>query len=267
MVMRDVNPATRNEPILERAVRILDCFDHRHPTLTVSQISELSEIPRTTSYRIVSQLESLGLLIRDEHGAYQPGLRLWEIGNRGACIKPIAQVAHLHMLPVHSITRTGVHFSILEDNEMLVVEYVCEQESPDCIGVHRGMRIPVHNTAIGMATIAYSSMAMVSNYMEEHGEEMTAEHPRLRQEVEAIRSQGYARHPGLIYEGSEGLAVPVFGPDGYAVGALAVILVDQSADITPLVESLQKASRDITQEMLERAGTFLPARISKPSGR
>lgn len=267
MVMSEVRQATRNEPILERAIRILDCFDHRHPSLTVAQISELSGIPRTTSYRIVSQLESLGLLIRDEHGAYLPGLRLWEIGNRGSCIKTVAQVAHLHMLHVHSIVRTGVHFSILEDNEMLVVEYVCEQEEPDCIGVHRGMRLPVHNTATGLATLAYSSMSVVSDYMEEHGGAVTAAHPRLRHEVETIRSQGYARYPGIVHENTEVLAVPVMGPHGHAIGALAVILTDPGEEPASLVESLQKASSSITQEMLNRVGTFLPPKVPKLPGR
>ena len=267
MVMSDVSQATRNGPILERAIRILDCFDHRHPTLTVAQISELSGIPRTTTYRIVNQLEELGLLLRDEHGEYLPGLRLWEIGNRGSCIKTVAQVAHLHMLHVHSIVRTGVHFSILEDNEMLVVEYVCEHEGADCIGVHRGMRLPVHDTATGMATLAYSSMSVVSEYMEEHGEAMTTAHPRLRHEVETIRSQGYARYPGFVHENTEVLAVPVIGPHGHAIGAVAVILTDPAEEPASLIESLQKASSSITQEMLERVGTFLPPKAPKLPGR
>ena len=73
---------TQNVRAVERAMRILSCFDHsEHAELGVSDIARATRLHKATAYRIIMTLLSGGFLERTAHGAkFRLGLRVVELG-------------------------------------------------------------------------------------------------------------------------------------------------------------------------------------------
>ena len=64
---------------VERALDILLCFLQRS-SLSLTEISELTQLNKSTVYRLLSTLEGKGFLTRDpDTEKYQLGFRIWEL--------------------------------------------------------------------------------------------------------------------------------------------------------------------------------------------
>jgi DNA-binding IclR family transcriptional regulator len=102
--------AMRADSILSKAFAILGAFTHGSRTLSLSQISRLSGIPKSTTHRVLSMLVELGAVERGgtEYRVgdvmFSYGSRSLEVALRGAALP------HLEML--HHQTRQVVHFAV-----------------------------------------------------------------------------------------------------------------------------------------------------------
>lgn len=75
---------------------------------------------------------------------------------------------------------------------------------------------------------------------------------RLRDDVGAARSRGWALNPGLIVAGSWGIGVPIRHPLGHVAGALSLAAIDQR-----LTDERQAAMAALLRAEAERAETEL----------
>ena len=65
---------------VERALDVLMCFTNQTPELTMSQISELIGINKSTVHRLLATLEGKRFVERDAvTGIYKPGIRLLQM--------------------------------------------------------------------------------------------------------------------------------------------------------------------------------------------
>jgi DNA-binding IclR family transcriptional regulator len=65
--------------VIGRTLAILSTFSVEEPSLTLTQISELSELPITTTHRLLAQAQHWGAVIRNGGGRYWIGPRLVEL--------------------------------------------------------------------------------------------------------------------------------------------------------------------------------------------
>jgi len=83
-----VRPRKEETPnsLLGRFLLILGVVVESALPLTLSEVSRLTELPLTTTYRIMSQMSDLGALVRTEDRKYRIGPRLAELAvlSRGA---------------------------------------------------------------------------------------------------------------------------------------------------------------------------------------
>jgi DNA-binding IclR family transcriptional regulator len=66
-----------------------------------------------------------------------------------------------------------------------------------------------------------------------------------RNALRAARRAGWASSHGEVIPGLRSVAVPVLGPDGGGRAALAVVFVDESADVARLGRALASASEKV----------------------
>ncbi|MGE8473577.1 MAG: helix-turn-helix domain-containing protein, partial [Paraburkholderia hospita] len=77
----DRNDANYRVPGLERGLRILTEFSPREPVLGAPELSKRLGIPRTTVFRLLQTLESLGFLERaDRDRNYRLGVAVLRLG-------------------------------------------------------------------------------------------------------------------------------------------------------------------------------------------
>ena len=79
---------------LERGLRLLSCFDDRHPELGITEMAMRMNLSKTIVYRIVATLEKLGFLTQNpENRKYRLGLKVFELGVVAASQIELRQVA------------------------------------------------------------------------------------------------------------------------------------------------------------------------------
>ncbi len=104
-----VDPASGSEPhaadpsrsVLGRLDRVVGAFDDVDGVLTLHELTQRTELPKSTVHRMVDQLVQIGWLERDVDG-YRVGMRLFEIGGLATRRRRLAESAapHLHALSV-----------------------------------------------------------------------------------------------------------------------------------------------------------------------
>ena len=77
-----LDPPAR-EPVLMRGMRILEAFTDTAEPLKLSQIKERSDLPLTTTHRLVGALVAAGALEEVGPRRYQVGTRLIAVVNAG----------------------------------------------------------------------------------------------------------------------------------------------------------------------------------------
>src|SRR4051812_5648999 len=97
--MRNPEPV---EGVVARAVRLLEAFDARAASLSVTDLSRRSGLPLSTTSRMVAELIRHGLLTRSEDGRrIQIGVRLWELASRAAPTRGLREAALPFMEDLH----------------------------------------------------------------------------------------------------------------------------------------------------------------------
>ncbi len=194
---------------------------------TTTQVSEASALARPTAHRLLSSLAAQGLLQRaGETARWQRGPELHFLGRSAA---PRYDVTHLAQPVVRKLavdTGESAFYSARRGDETICL---IREDGAFPLRSHvlaHGTRFPLGIASAGLAVLAFLPGPERDDYLDRtdlvstFGPEHTAE--KVRGRLEATRAVGYATHPGLLVEGSWGMAAAVFDPDGAPVGALSL---------------------------------------------
>jgi DNA-binding IclR family transcriptional regulator len=254
--------AAERRSVLGRALRILDAVKDSADGLSLSEISRRAGVPLTTAHRIVSELHAWGALERDASGAYQIGLRLWELATVAPRSVGLQRVALPFMQDLFETTHRGVHLAIREKDQVVFVESFLSRETATDrarVGVH--YELPA--TAIGLVLLAHAPHSLQEEVLT--GSLVLPRWHRpvtereLRQTLAHVRRSGYATTP--IREEYLSVAAPIYGPGGAVVAALSLIL-PIAEPYGPRLAHLQGTARGISRALGSPQG-----RGTRPAGR
>lgn len=209
---------------VERAIWILKCFEG-HGTLSLSEISRMLTLHKSTAFGLVSTLEAYRLLEQDpESGKYHLGIELFRLGTKVNI--DLRSIVSPYMDRLVSICGETVNL-VIPDGDCVV--YLEKKESPHSmrIATALGQREPMYRTATGKAILSKLPMhtardilnrtkfeRMTSNTMLSVGE--------VLQELEEVRKNGYAVDREELEYGLICLGVALVDSTGKPVGAISV---------------------------------------------
>ncbi|MEU6657853.1 IclR family transcriptional regulator [Streptomyces sp. NPDC046821] len=221
-----------------RAMRILDLLAHADEAMTLTEITEKLDIPKSTAFGILRDMANESFVSLPKPATYTIGMKAFEVGS-----------AHLRRVGVTGIvapelsrlTRAlGVtsHYAILDRADAV---YLCKQDPPG-LGIRLassvGARLPSHLTAVGKTCLAWLPEERLPEHTELSAPDDTGvENPleQLTAELAQIRRRGFATDYGQITPGITCVAAPVFNPAG-CQGAIGVsYLRDTAVDFDSLV--------------------------------
>src|SRR6185295_12528672 len=87
-----------------KALELLSVFSFREPRLSLAELASRTGIPRATAFRLLSTLEQSGFLDK-VHGAYQPGIKCFVLGNIVAGGLDLRETARPHLAALRETTR------------------------------------------------------------------------------------------------------------------------------------------------------------------
>ncbi len=146
---------------LTKVVRVLEAFSTVDRALSLADIVERTEFPKSTAHRLLAAMRDAGLLDQDrERDRYRLGMKLFELGN----IVLANMDLHREARPfVDALTRQSgqaVHLAVFDGRRAVVIHRA--DASPEK-GQPTAMveQAPVHCTSVGKAILAYQSESVI----------------------------------------------------------------------------------------------------------
>jgi IclR family transcriptional regulator, KDG regulon repressor len=228
---------------VRRALAVLDGFMGEDHSLTLSELVRQVGMPKSTVFRLVTQLTESGYVERDGN-RYSLSTHVFKLGNRhrmcGAASLRESAVPHLAALFQH--TGNTVSLAVLDGLQILYLDRIRGVRS-GVSPAHVGETLPAMNTALGKAMIAFGQPDDIRNAVEGNLVRRTPHSivlPKLmRDQLIRVRQSGIAFDNQETLVGLVCVAAPILVDNtGAPVGAISLsgpALRFKAAPAAPLV--------------------------------
>ena len=232
-----------------KGVLILECFSPYRPHLSQSEIQKITNISKSTVFRLVKTLTDLNYLKYDPgNKKYFLGPKVLSLGFSVLQSLEVREIARPYLEKLSRECNKSVNLLMLDGKEMVFIERI-RVPGPRDYNVSIGSRIAVYNTAAGRAVLAYLEQEKLSQVIREISRDLSAARyigrngKRLVQFLNKVKRAGFATNDEESAEGLRAIAVPIFSSEGVAC---AVDLI-----VAPEEVSLKELQRDYAPKLME----------------
>lgn len=231
--------------ILTKSLRILDLIASEQTSLTLAEIAEKCDLPKTSTHRLLVLLRESGTLAHDpERQTYRTGARMMRWSVQVARTSNISALATPHMKDLCRSSGMRVALSVLDDVSALYVQTI-ETSEPFRLAPKIGECSPLHASAAGKLFLALMSKqnrkVLLDKYDFEQCTEFTiTSSEKLCDEIEKIKAYGFAISSQEEFRQTSGLAVPITSEEGNCIAAISIWNVGGSDLVSTLKSHLKK---------------------------
>jgi IclR family acetate operon transcriptional repressor len=207
-----------------RAIRLLKSFTRMHAERTLLELSTAHGLTKTTAHRLLSALESEGLVARNPRtGSYRLGPAAIALGLEALQSHDLRTQVHPVLERLATETGETATLEVLHEGQVLILDEVAGPHVLSASG-HIGTRWPLHATSTGKVLLAFQVAAMdalqppLAGYTRSTITNLRA----LRREIERVRERGHGIVLGELEEGFNAVAVPVRDSLGTVAGAVSL---------------------------------------------
>lgn len=245
----------RAEPsrsMLAKASDILGAFSVEHPVLTQAEITRRTNLPHSTTRRLVVEMAEHGLLDKTSGGAFVLGLRLWELGSISHQIRSLRDTALPFMTVLAQALGQHVQLAVREGNEAVIVERL---SATNAIALQMELRnrVPLHASGAGKVLLAFAVDSDITAFLAQTLAEFTPktiiDPKQLRLDLEGIAQRGYAIVREETQLGVAAVAAPVINRRRQIVASLSVVLPNDLAEQDKLVQGVSAAAKAISSAL------------------
>ena len=227
------------QPVL-KAMQVLQLVCEAPEPVTLNQLVRGAGLPKTTVFRYLKTLTTIGLLEHDaEADRYRPGLGLWRLSHASGPYETLKQVCKPHMKRLRQRFNETINLGVLSGGEIFYLD-VLESERSLRMQSSIGATDPLHSTSLGKVFLAFSPPERRALLLVDELPQITpntiTDRGKLAEQLEIIWTTGYAIEIGENEEGSYCIAAPI--RDGRNVAIAAISL---SAPISRYDESARQA--------------------------
>jgi len=251
--------STSGESVMERFLRVLEVFDARQSSLTVSAIARRAELPLTSASRLVSNMVKHGVLEKLDGGQIRVGMRIWELSYRSSPTLRLREAALPFMNDILALVGHHVNLSVLDNGQVLYIERLSAHKATRSIALVAN-RLPLHTCSSGYVFLAHMATdereESIAQALTKPTAQTITDPDELRQRLNEVKRLGYAHTAGIVVPGSTGIAVPIFDAQKKVAAALNVILPSGEERIELTFRALQMAGRAISRFIGQRSSSL-----------
>jgi len=221
-------PGKNSIQSIEKCFKVVSCFYDANRVLSLEELVKQTGYKKTTCFRILKTMLSLGLLEQDaKTKAYQFGPRLVLIGLAALKNMSLHKISLPILQKLRDETRETVNLSILNGKEILYVERLMSNYIVN-LNVNVGDRLPVNCTSMGKIMLAFLPDNVTEKILDEpHFEPKTkktiTDIAAFKKELSEIRIKGYAINDEELEKGLRAVAAPIFNHTGEAIAATNIV--------------------------------------------
>lgn len=211
---------------LQRTFDILEVVGNSVTPVTLKYITDETGLPKSTVYRLLSNLEKRDYVRCDSNGTYRLGIKLLMMSQRAEQNFDIKNLARKYLLKLNEFTKETVHLGILATNRVLYVDTV---ESPHALRLvaKLGTTNSVHCTALGKALLVKHDDAQIKEILASDGMERRTEYTLCTAndylaEMAKVRRLGYALDNCESELDGRCIGAPIYDNAGQVVAAISI---------------------------------------------
>ncbi|MBF0575475.1 IclR family transcriptional regulator [Dysgonomonas sp. GY617] len=234
--------------MITKSFEVLELLSKNPYGLTLQEIVTQLQYPKSSLYKIVSNLQELGYLGREmDSSRYFLSRKLLTLGVTAFNSSNIIERSKEYMKLLRDEVGESVMIGTLIDDEVVLLEQITG--SLDFVfTLKQGMKFNLYSTAPGKVILAFLDKSkqneIVDNLQLEAINEYTiTDKTLLKQELEIIRQQGYAADINETVEGVHCIAAPIWDE---TKNAIACVWTSGPAGRLP-----KKSIETIAQQIIE----------------
>ncbi|UFJ39345.1 IclR family transcriptional regulator [Brevibacillus humidisoli] len=206
---------------VERALDILLCFTET-TELGLSEIANRISLHKSTVHRLLASLEGKGFVIRDpQTEKYRLGFRIWELSANMSRSDDPAQILLPEMERLRDLVGETISLYVSDNKERIRIQAVQSNQAIRRVAPV-GARMPLAVGASSKVLVAYADEATRADILHDPDWPDTVDKSAYVEQLEEIRSLGYATSVEERELGAAAVAAPIFNGFGKIVAALAV---------------------------------------------
>lgn len=192
----------------------------------VTDLSERSELPKSTVARLLNALEAEGAVEQLEVGGeYRLGAGLMDLAGAAAPGRNLIASARPHLLELMDATGETSGIGVLDEDSVLYLDHV-ESEEEVQVRSWTGELAPLALVPSGLVLLAGQSRQFVDDYLAKplpkSTDHSTTDPAKIRERLEGIKTLGYSWVYAEFDESINSVAAPVHDAGGEVVAALHV---------------------------------------------
>lgn len=226
--------------------------------MRLSEIASAIGISRSSAFRLVHTLQSLGYLERDEETkSYRLGSRVLALGYTFLASKDVVELARPVLERLRDETNNSAHLGILDGHDVVYVGRVPSLQTVST-NISVGSRLPAYATSMGRMLLAYLSETELKRLfgrakLQRFSARTPATYDELVKQLATDQARGYAISHSDFEAGIASAAAPIFGASGAIVASINVSgpdgAVTRHVFDTTIREAVCIAAREISARL------------------
>lgn len=222
---------TDNDPLMvksvEKAIRLLNAFGDGQPTMSLAEVAAATKMDKSAAQRFTHTLVQLGYLHKSpDTKRFELTPRVLELGAHYARTNSLIRATAPYLLKLSQSTEESVSLSVLDGVDIVYIQRLVSRNML-ANGVITGTRLPAYCTAPGLALLSGlprpEAVALLERSDRKAYTPQTIwQMPDLLRELDKAVAQGFVLIVEQIFYNDISVAVPIYGPDRRAVGAVSI---------------------------------------------
>jgi IclR family transcriptional regulator, KDG regulon repressor len=213
---------------LNRTIKLIEKLATQG-SCTLTDLSNHSELPKSTVFRFLESLLERGWVTVDEFDegkTYRLGPAFLALCNRAIANTDLIREARPYLTALRDGSAESSNLGVLQGSEVICLDSVASLQ-PLRMNLEIGERFPIHATAMGKAIAAFLPTDHLAKLLDGLSlQRMTAHTSVELKDFEArlqlVREQGYALDDMEHSDQVRCVAVPVFGAQGVVVAGMSI---------------------------------------------
>ncbi|MHA6966467.1 IclR family transcriptional regulator domain-containing protein [Glutamicibacter bergerei] len=249
--MSEQAATTTSVQSLARGLQVISSFDAEHPSMTLSEVAVLTGLSRATARRFLLTLQDLGY-VRSDGKYFELTSKVLQLGYAYLSSATLPQLIEPVLEELSAKVHESASASVLDGSDIVYIARV-HTRSIMRVGISVGTRFPAVNTSMGRVHLAYQPAQVQQSVLTAGIHSVTGlgidNREEMLQELEKIRTQGFAVVDQELEIGLRSVAVPVFGSEHTVLAALNV-----SMSVRPnMTETAEQSAQKFLPELLNAA--------------
>lgn len=242
----------KNKTVL-RSMDILNLFEE-YEALTFQEIIELSNMPKTSVYRMLLSLEVMGFLEKGSDAKYRLGLIFLRFGSLVSARLDIRRIAHPIMKDLHEDTEEAINL-IVRRNDMAVYIEKIDTKQKVRLYTEVGRTSPLYAGACSRIILSHLPEDDKQSYLDRTHLKQFAlgtitDKNVLNNTIKQAQIDGYVISHSELENHTSSIAAPIFNHEGAIVAGLSVAGIEvnyQGENIHIFANKVIKAAEKISE--------------------